>query len=101
VQVPNPEGKLLAGMYAEVSLTLPLPHRVLEVPATSLYNDAKGLRVAVVDAENKIRMVPITVERDTGATILISTGLEGTERVIKLANVQLVEGTTVSVVGPK
>jgi membrane fusion protein, multidrug efflux system len=101
VQVPNPEGKVLAGMYAEVSLTLPLPHRVLEVPATSLYNDAKGLRVAIVDAENKIRMVPITVERDTGATILISTGLEGTERVIKLANVQLVEGTTVSTVGPK
>ena len=96
VRVPNPDNKLLAGMYAEAALTLPLPHRVLEVPATALYNDAKGLRLAVVDAENKIRFVPITVERDTGATILVSTGLEGTERVVKLANVQLLEGTTVA-----
>ncbi|MDI1483835.1 efflux RND transporter periplasmic adaptor subunit [Polyangium sp. y55x31] len=100
VRVPNPDNKLLSGMYAEVSLTLPLPHRVLEVPATALYNDAKGLRVAVVDAENKIRFVPITVERDTGPTILVSTGLEGSERVVKLANVQLVEGTTVEILLP-
>ncbi|MDC3959859.1 efflux RND transporter periplasmic adaptor subunit [Polyangium jinanense] len=100
VRVPNPDNKLLSGMYAEVSLTLPLPHRVLEVPATALYNDAKGLRVAVVDAENKIRFAPITVERDTGATILISTGLDGSERVVKLANVQLVEGTKVEILLP-
>ncbi|MDC0744546.1 efflux RND transporter periplasmic adaptor subunit [Polyangium mundeleinium] len=100
VRVPNPDNKLLSGMYAEVSLTLPLPHRVLEVPATALFNDAKGLRVAVVDAENKIRFVPITVERDTGATILVSTGLDGTERVVKLANVQLLEGTTVEILLP-
>ncbi|UQA57187.1 efflux RND transporter periplasmic adaptor subunit [Polyangium aurulentum] len=95
VRVPNPDNKLLTGMYAEVSLTLPSPHRVLEVPATSLYNDAKGLRVAVVDAENKIHFVPITIERDTGATILVSTGLDGSERVVKLANVQLGEGMKV------
>jgi RND family efflux transporter MFP subunit len=95
VRVPNPDNKLLTGMYAEVSLTLPSPHRVFEVPATALYNDAKGLRVAVVDAENKIHFVPITIERDTGATILVSTGLDGTERVVKLANVQLLEGTKV------
>ncbi|MBK9262929.1 MAG: efflux RND transporter periplasmic adaptor subunit [Polyangiaceae bacterium] len=99
VRVPNPDNKLLAGMYAEVSLTLPLPHRVLEVPATTLYNDSKGLRVAVVDADSKIRFAPITIERDAGTTILVSTGLEGTERVVKLASVQLGEGAQVNVVG--
>lgn len=99
VRVPNPDNKLLAGMYAEVSLTLPLPHRVLEVPATTLYNDSKGLRVAIVDAESKIRFAPITIERDAGTTILVSTGLEGTERVVKLASVQLGEGAQVNVVG--
>jgi RND family efflux transporter MFP subunit len=97
VRVPNPDNKLLTGMYAEVALTLPSPHRVLEVPATALYNDAKGPRVAVVDAENKIHFVPITIERDTGATLLVSTGLDGTERVVKLANVQLGEGAKVEI----
>jgi multidrug efflux pump subunit AcrA (membrane-fusion protein) len=36
VRVPNPDGKLLVGMFAQVALTLPTPHAVLEVPATSL-----------------------------------------------------------------
>lgn len=97
VRVPNPDGKLLTGMYAQVALTLPIPHRVLEVPATSLYSDAKGLRVAVVTAENKIQMVPVTVERDTGATIQIAAGLEGSERVVKLASAELVDGMVVEV----
>jgi RND family efflux transporter MFP subunit len=98
VRVPNPEGKLLVGMYAQVALTLPTPHRVLEVPATSLYNDAKGLRVAVVDAGNKIHFAPIVVERDTGATIQVSTGLDAADRVVKIASAALSEGVTVEVV---
>ncbi|WP_437837354.1 efflux RND transporter periplasmic adaptor subunit [Sorangium sp. So ce1153] len=98
VRVPNPDGRLLAGMYAEVALTLPTPHRVLEVPATALYNDAKGLRVAVVDPGNKIRFVPIVVERDTGATIQIATGLDGSERIVKLASAELGDGMTVEVI---
>jgi hypothetical protein len=31
-------------------------------------------------------MVPVTVERDTGATIQIAAGLEGSERIVKLAS---------------
>jgi RND family efflux transporter MFP subunit len=97
VRVPNPDGKLLAGMYAEVSLTLPLPHRILELPATTLLNDAKGLRVVTLDADNKVHLVRVVVERDTGSTIEISSGLEGNERVVKLANPSLVEGEQVEV----
>ncbi|WP_437487837.1 efflux RND transporter periplasmic adaptor subunit [Sorangium sp. So ce1014] len=98
VRVPNPDGRLLAGMYAEVALTLSTPHRVLEIPATALYNDAKGLRVAVVEAGGKIRFVPITVGRDTGATIHVSTGLDGSERIVKLASAELTDGMAVEVV---
>ena len=98
VRVPNPNGELLAGMYAQVALTLPTPHRVLEVPSTALVNDAKGVRVAIVDGENKIRFVPIVIERDTGATIEISSGLEGNERIVKLASADLYDGKAVEVV---
>jgi membrane fusion protein (multidrug efflux system) len=100
VRVPNPEGKLLTGMFASVALTLPVPHRVVEVPATALFNGAKGLRLAVVDAENKVHFIPITIERDTGATIQVATGLEGSERVVKLASAELSEGMTVEVQAP-
>ena len=78
IQVPNPDGALLPGMYVQVAVSLPVPHRVLEIPATALYTDAGGTRVAIVDAQQKLRFVPITIERDTGATLWIATGLRAT-----------------------
>jgi membrane fusion protein (multidrug efflux system) len=97
VQVPNPEGTLLPGMYVQAELTLPVPHHVVEVPATALYNDAQGLRVVVVDAQQKAHFAPITIERDTGATLQIATGLGGDERVVKIAVPGLVEGDPLEV----
>jgi|HubBroStandDraft_4_1064222.scaffolds.fasta_scaffold142436_1 membrane fusion protein (multidrug efflux system) len=98
VRVPNPDGTLIAGMYAEVALTLPYPHKVLELPATALMTDAKGQRVAIVAADSTIHLVPVTVERDTGTTIEVSTGLTGDERVIKLASAEFVEGKLVEAI---
>ncbi|HUS28765.1 MAG TPA: efflux RND transporter periplasmic adaptor subunit [Kofleriaceae bacterium] len=100
IQVPNPESQLLPGMYVQVQLTLPVPHRVLEIPATALYSDAQGTRVATVDAQNKIKMVPITIERDTGSTLWIGSGLTGTERVVKIAIPSALDGDPVEVVQP-
>ena len=95
VDVPNPEAKLLPGMYVSAALTLPVPHKVVEIPATALYSDASGVRVAVVDAANKVKFVPITIERDTGATLWIATGLTGDERIVKIAVPSLMDGDTI------
>src|SRR5207253_1443763 len=54
LRVPNPKHELLPGMYVRVSLALPTPHRLYEIPATALYTDGQGVRVAVVDAQNKL-----------------------------------------------
>lgn len=100
VDVPNPKNELLAGMYAEVSLTLTSVHQVYEIPATALLNDAKGLRVATVDAENKLKLVPITIERDTGATVQIASGLDPSARVVKISSADMVDGKPVQVRAP-
>ena len=98
VQVPNGDSALLPGMYVQAELTLPVPHHVVEIPATALFSDAQGVRVAVVDAQQKAHFVPITIERDTGATLQIATGLSGDERVVKIAVPDLVEGDALEVV---
>jgi len=98
VRVPNGDGALIAGMYAQVALTLPSPHRVFELPATALMSDAGGLRVATVDGESKIHLVSVIVERDTGASIEVSSGLTGNERVVKLASAEFAESKPVDVV---
>ena len=98
VRVPNGDGALIAGMYAQVALTLPTPHAVFELPSTALMNDSSGLRVATVDEDSKIHLVPVVVERDEGANVEISTGLTGKERIVKLASAEFVEGRPVEVV---
>lgn len=97
IRVPNPDNALLTGMYTEVALTLPVPHKTCEVPATSVTTGEKGVRVQVVEEDGTIRLVPIVIERDLGATVQISSGLTGGERVVKLASAQFVDGSRVEV----
>jgi RND family efflux transporter MFP subunit len=101
IQVPNADAALKPGMYCQATLSFPVPHRVVEVPATALYSDSQGLRVAVVDGQQKLHYVPITIERDTGANLQISTGLTGDERVVKIAVPGLPEGEPLEVAPPK
>jgi len=54
--------------------------------------------VATVTPDNHVRIVPVVLERDTGATIEVASGLDGSERVVKLASSDLEEGRRVEVV---
>ncbi len=98
VRVPNADNALLTGMYAEVALTLPNPHKVYELPATALFNDAKGLRVATVQADGRVKMAKVVMDRDVGATILISSGIDDDTRVVDIARADITDGTEVEVI---
>ena len=100
VRIPNPKNELLSGMYSEVALTLPSSHRVFEIPATALMNDSKGLRVAIVDADNRLHLAPIAIERDAGATVQVSSGLTVSDRVVKIASAEFTEGRPVEIRQP-
>jgi len=101
IRLPNAEGKLLTGMYAEVALSLSAPRQVYEVPATALLSDAQGLRVAVVKPDDTLHLQPISIERDLGATLQVSSGLSGGERIVQIAGAELSEGQKVEPVTPK
>jgi RND family efflux transporter MFP subunit len=96
IRIVNPGGKLLAGMYAEVSLDLSAPRQVYEVPATALLNDARGLRVALVNPDDTLHLQPIGIERDLGATLQVSSGLTGNERIVQIASADLAEGQRIA-----
>jgi membrane fusion protein (multidrug efflux system) len=97
IRINNSKHELLAGMYVEATLAVEQARTVFELPATALWNDGQGLRIAVIDAQDTVRFRTITIDRDAGATILIASGLVGGERVVKLANASLAEGTKVNV----
>lgn len=101
IRVPNPDGKLMSGMYAEVSLNLSAPRQVYEIPATALLSDAQGLRVAIVTASNTLHLQPITIERDLGATLQLASGINANDRIVQIAGAELSEGQKVEPLAPK
>lgn len=81
--VDNKDAALLPGGYANVNLRLPKTVASLAIPSSALIFDKTGLRVATVDAENKVSLKTVTLARDLGKTVELSAGIAGTDRVIE------------------
>ena len=97
IDVPNPDGRLYAGMYVHAKFALKNPAPALLVPDNSTLIDSKGTRVLVVDSSNKIRVKPVTLGRDFGTKSEILAGLEATDRVVQNPTEALQEGIPVSI----
>jgi len=95
--VPNPDGRLYAGMYAHGKFMLPNPTPALLVPDNAILIDAKGPRVLIVDSSGKIRIKPVTLGRDYGTKTEILSGLDARDRVVQNPADDLHEGTPVSI----
>lgn len=96
VDVPNPKGELLAGMYADVMLGVRLSHPVVRVPSSAVLNDARGVRVAVVDDAGYVHLVAVRPGPDDGNIVDLVDGLKGGERVIISPGGDVVDGMQVT-----
>ncbi|URL58253.1 efflux RND transporter periplasmic adaptor subunit [Luteibacter flocculans] len=101
VLVDNSDGKLLPGGYASATFDLPANASLLRVPASALVFDDKGLRVAVVDRDNKVTFKPVTIARDFGKTVQLGSGLAAGDRLIESPPDGLADGDTVRIQVPK
>lgn len=100
LNVDNESRELLPGGYASVSFELAGGVPALRVPASALIFDQSGLRVATVDADDRVIMKPITIARDHGAFIEVASGLEASDRVISTPPDGLIAGSAVRVLEP-
>jgi len=82
VDVDNSKGELFPGAFAEVHLKLKEGVPTLTIPVSALLFRQEGLRVVVARSDNTAELVPITLGRDFGSFVEVSTGLTGQERVI-------------------
>src|SRR5665213_62888 len=95
VQVPNPEGKLLPGMYVEVDLHLPRKDPPLLLPSDTLSVRPEGTMVAALDSNNAVHFQHVVIGRDYGSDIEILSGLSAGQRVIANPNDSVQEGVKV------
>jgi len=101
VAVDNQDGKLLPGGYASVTFALAANATLLRVPASALVFDEKGLRVAVVDAHDKVAFKTVTIARDFGKTVQLGSGVAAGDRLIESPPDGLAEGDRVRISAPK
>jgi RND family efflux transporter MFP subunit len=75
VHVPNPDGALLPGMYAQVDLNSARGEPPLLVPSDALISRADGTSVAMVRPDHTVHLQKVEVGRDYGDRLEVSGGL--------------------------
>jgi RND family efflux transporter MFP subunit len=100
LEVDNSKGELFPGSYAEVHFKLPVPDGALRVPANALIFRGKGLMVGTLSSDNHVELKPVTVGRDFGTSLEITSGLSVGESVIVNPPDSLAQGVLVRVAPP-
>jgi RND family efflux transporter MFP subunit len=97
VDVPNHNGALLPGGYAQVHLQVKVTGARLTVPVNALLFRSEGLRAVAVDANHKIHLRQLTVGRDYGTALEILQGLDANDWIVLNPADSLEEGQEVRV----
>ena len=98
-QIDNSDYALKPGDYAQVHFDVPSHASALVVPASALVFRDGGMSVATVGPDGRIAMKRITIGRDLGTSVEVSTGLSRNERVVNNPPDFLEQGTLVRVAG--
>lgn len=97
VYLPNPEGLLFPGMYAQISIEMSRKPDALVVPATAVMNDAGGSFLYVVENDQTVRRSIKTGLNDSGWTEVLE-GLPGEAVVVSTARGAPPPGTPVKAI---
>jgi membrane fusion protein, multidrug efflux system len=97
IDVPNRDGRLFPGSYAQVHFAVKVATPSLSVPVNTLLFRAEGPRAAVVGSDGKVHLKPVTIGKDYGTEIEILNGLDSSESIILNPSDSLEDGQTVNV----
>jgi RND family efflux transporter MFP subunit len=97
VDVPNKDGELLPGGYAQVHLDVQISGDRLQVPVNALLFRSEGLRAVTIDSDHKVRLRPLTIGRDYGTTLEVLQGLNADDWIVINPADSLDEGQPVNV----
>ena len=97
VQIPNPKGVLLPGMYVEVRFAVTDSAPPLIVPANTLVIRTDGPQVALVRPNNTVHYQKIELGRDYGDRVEVVGGLDGDAKLVVNPTDDIREGVEVRI----
>jgi RND family efflux transporter MFP subunit len=82
VNLPNRDGKLLAGAYVQVAIPVSGSSNALVVPSNVLLFRPEGTQVAVVGADGHVKLHTVTIGHDLGNSLEIMSGIAATDSLV-------------------
>lgn len=82
VDVPNPSGVIMPGMYAEVALEVKEHSNVLTVPLDAIERSGSSSRVYRVEPSGTVRIVPVQLGLEDAQRAEVLSGLQDADVVI-------------------
>jgi RND family efflux transporter MFP subunit len=98
LQVPNPTGELSSGSYVQITLNIPIEDRGMIIPAETLLLNSGQPAVAVVHADGKVSIQPVTVIHDLGTRLEVLADLHESDQLIRNPPPNLASGAVATVV---
>ncbi|MGB7846107.1 MAG: efflux RND transporter periplasmic adaptor subunit [Candidatus Acidiferrum sp.] len=95
VDVPNPKGELVPGMYATASLVLNDERNALAVPVQALTRAEDSVSVFLIDKQGKLEERPVQIGIEASDQVEILSGLNEGDLVVVGNRSQLQPGMTV------
>jgi len=96
VQVPNPAGRLMPGMFAQIDLSVPRKNPPLMIPGDTLVMRSDGPQVAVIGDGQKVHFTRVQLGRDFGDRLEVLGGLEEGQRLAVNPSDAITEGVQVN-----
>jgi RND family efflux transporter MFP subunit len=97
LEADNASGELFPGGYTEVHFKVPVAQRGVNIPANALLFRAEGVRVASLERSGLVTLHTVTLGRDFGPTVEVTTGVAPGEKIILNPPASLADGERVRV----
>jgi membrane fusion protein (multidrug efflux system) len=81
-QIPNPDRRLLPGMYVTIRATLGQQHAVFNVPQAALQRDATGPYVLVVGGDGNVARKDVVTDVAQDGNWIVTSGVAAGDQVI-------------------
>jgi RND family efflux transporter MFP subunit len=82
LQTDNADGQLFPGGLTQVHMKMPAGQASVRVPASALIFRAEGLVVATMESNGHAALHPVTLGRDFGKEVEITTGISAGQKII-------------------
>jgi len=97
IQILNPKGVLLPGMYGQIQFVFDRANSPLVVPAVALLPLTEGIQVVEVDAQNRLHHRTIKIARDYGSYVEADSGVTEGAAVVMNPTDALTDGEQVQI----